>query len=90
MNAIHTLGCHPCFPSPWVGVDQELETLRRLQRLRQIEEEKQRLREWLWAHGVPAPRPGQPPPWVVPLTPCVPSCPPRPPCGVGEILRKLG
>lgn len=91
-----SLIAHPgmCWePYPWQ--DPELERLRRLVQRRQVEIEKERLREWLKRNGLPAaptitfPTPLVPMP-VTPLRP-LPVTPvtPRAPQGVADVLEKI-
>lgn len=84
-----SLMCPPLFPlsphAPWH--DPELERLRGLQRMRMIEEEKERIRQWLREHGMPAS------PFVSPTVPSGLPMAPRPgalPRKVSEVLERLG
>lgn len=74
----------PWSPCPWS--DPELERLRRMKQQREIEEEKQRLRDWLWRHGMPV-EPA-PIPCPMPFCPPLPSAP-RPHPGIQDVLRRI-
>ena len=78
----------PFVPWPGVAPDYELERLRQLKRAREVEEEKERLRDWLSRHGVPCPSPCLPP-WFPPPPACRGPSAFRP-LSPHDVLRRVG
>lgn len=75
---------------PW-PVDPELARLRRLQRMREVEEEKARIREWLRQHGLPQQpaSPHWPPLQVLPMPGRRPYPAPPIPRDVFDVIGRI-